>query len=225
MNVKRQCENCKSEIVSEHSEFCANCGQRLKVCEELTSPLANVIKAAMNSKPDGPLAQMREKIEHRTKKASDLVVILADCSGSMAEPIGTLDITKFEHLKIALQDVLRHHPECKVVVFNSAVYPVTGATVPPPFGGTDLARGLEFVAKWRPRKTVIISDGLPDSEQAATLAADRMTGIIDTIYCGPDSHPAIQFLRSLSRDTGGVSIIWNGTQTALASNIRGLIEA
>lgn len=191
--------------------------------EEISSPLANIIKAAMSSKPNGPLAEIRAKLEKRTERASDVTVVLADCSGSMFESIGALQMTKYDHLQVALKDVLRFHPGIRVVAFNSGVQEVKGGLLPMPVGGTDLAGALKHAARWKPKKTIIISDGIPDNEPAAVREADRMTGMIDTIYCGPDAHPAIEFLRSLSRDTGGVSIVWDGHRSELSSNIRGLI--
>jgi hypothetical protein len=91
-------------------------------------------------------------------------------------------------------------------------------------GGTNLAGALEVAARRKPRKTIVISDGLPDSEIAALEAAERMTGAIDTIYCGPDEHPAVQFLQKLSRQTGGREVTWDGRHE-ISGIIRGLLPA
>ncbi|HLK50590.1 MAG TPA: hypothetical protein VKT49_20760 [Bryobacteraceae bacterium] len=66
-------------------------------------------------------------------------------------------------------------------------------------GSTDLAGGFRFIEGWPPRQTIVISDGLPDDARAAAA----ITGSIDTIYCGHDGDAAIEFLRRLSRDSGG----------------------
>jgi hypothetical protein len=93
-------------------------------------------------------------------------------------------------------------------------------------GGTDLGKAIELASTFRPKKTIIISDGLPDSEVEASAAVDRITGEVDTIYCGPDSDPAIGFLRSLSRRGGGVHITWDGYRhKQLTPVVMGLLTA
>lgn len=187
---------------------------------ELASPIRNAIKRAAENKVEGPAA----KIKRRMTEATDEILVVADCSGSMNESIGGSDLSKYEHLRIALKDVFKYHPRVRIIAFNYRVVEVTAKNLPGPDGGTNLAGALDFAAQFKPRKTIIISDGLPDSEAAATSAADRLTGIIDTIYCGPDGHPAITFLRSLSRETGGVSVQWDG-YTQVSTVIRGLLPA
>ena len=206
--------------------------------QEIVSPLADIVRKAMESKNSGKVQELREAEQKRLdlaakrmKGASSEILIVADISGSMEESIGGLSVTKHQHLEIALADIRRTHPSAKVIVFNSFVQLFTGTKVPCPTGATNLAGALEFAQSFRPKKTVIISDGLPDDEQAAKKEAGKLTGVVDTIYCGPDGHPAIEFLRSLSNSTGGISVEWDGrmdalgrgTSNTLASNIKGLL--
>lgn len=206
---------------------------------EITSPLADIVRKAMEGKTSGKVQQLREAeqkrleiVAKRMKRANQEILIVADLSGSMGEPIGDLNLTKHQHLEIALADVRKTHPAAKIIVFSSTHQLFTGAKLPPPAGGTNLAGALHFASTFRPQKTIIISDGIPDNEVTAKQEADKITGVIDTIYCGPDGHPAIQFLRSLSHFTGGISIEWDGRMDALgntrgtntlAANIRGLL--
>ncbi len=144
-------------------------------------------------------------------------MVLCDCSGSMSDLVGSSGISKFRHLQIALADLEQGFPALRLVAFASLAREVEGSSgLPDPDKGmglgnsTNLAGALEVAAGWKPRRTIVISDGLPDSESNALDAAQRMTGAIDTIYCGPDAHPAVLFLQSLSRKTGGHAVVWDG---------------
>jgi hypothetical protein len=208
---------------------------------EITSPLADIVRKAMESKTTGKVQDLREAEQKRLaiaakrmKGAGKDVLIVADLSGSMGESIGGLNVTKHRHLEVALEDVRKTHPAAKVIIFNSSAMLFTGSKLPSPDGGTNLAFALQLAQTFKPQKTIIISDGLPDDGVSAKREADKITGVVDTIYCGPDGHPAIEFLRSLSHATGGVSIEWDGRLDALgnargtnslASNIRGLLTA
>ena len=224
-----ECGNCHRNSTAE--SFCSECGERIlpKQAEapssgggQIASPLSDVIKRAMSAKPQGVVAEAKQKVAKRMEKASGEMLVVCDLSGSMAEGIGGLSVSKYEHLEIALEDIRKAFPKVRVVGFNSTVKEIKGK-LPPPGGGTDLAGALKFAGKFRPAKTIIISDGIPDNEHLATCEADTLTGIIDTIYCGPDGHPAIEFLRSLSRLAGGTSLAWDGFQSQLSANIRGLL--
>ncbi len=189
---------------------------------EVVSPLKSIINRLASTEVQGPAAQMKK----RFADCSNAIVVLCDCSGSMDDGIGGLDLSKFEHLKIALEDILQTWPQIKLVAFSSLAKEVKGPkNLPPPGGGTDLARALLFAAKWRPRKTIVISDGMPDHEGAALAAAQGLTGAIDTIYCGPDEHPAVEFLRRLSRECAGSSVVWDGVKMGITYAIRGLLPA
>ena len=192
---------------------------------EVCSPLADIIKKAMSSKSTGTVSEAKAKIEKRMKGASGEILVVCDLSGSMGDFIGSGQTSKYEHLKVALADIRRSYSKVRVILFNSFPEEWTGAAIPAPAGGTDLAGALRFAMQWRPRKTIIISDGLPDDQWAAQTAADAITGEVDTIYCGPDGHPAIQFLRSLAHSTGGVSLNWDGYSTQLGTHVKGLLTA
>lgn len=186
---------------------------------EVASPLRDIIRRAAERKVEGPAAKMRLRMDN----ASDAVVVLADISDSMRDLIGNANLTKYQHLQIALEDVMTAFPKIRLVVFGS--YPKEVAKLPPqPSGSTNLAGALEMAAEWKPRKTIVISDGLPDNGDAAIAAADKMTGAIDTIYCGPDAHPAVQFLQRLAKSTGGQQVTWDGYKP-IASCIRGFLPA
>ena len=66
-------------------------------------------------------------------------------------------------------------------------------------GGTALDLGLREIAKLNPCKTILISDGEPNDEQDALIAAESLTGTISTIHIGDDrDKAAITFMRKLA---------------------------
>ncbi len=171
--------------------------------ESLVNPLqALIARAAKTPAQTGAVADCQKRLDN----AGQGVVILCDLSGSMAESAGGR--TKIEQLQEALDSVLNAQPTAQVVGFNSTAFSLLGGRLPDPSGGTALHLGLEEVARHRPGKTVVISDGLPDSPEAALAAAERLAGIIDVIYCGPDSAAeAIEFMRRLARAGGGRVVV------------------
>lgn len=187
---------------------------------DLISPLQEIIKRAAANKIDGPVARIKKRLADSTSE----IVILADCSGSMSDFIGSVGIRKCDHLKIALADVLKYYPTIKIIAFNSTARVIDGLTdLPAPSGGTALAKALVVASKFKPRKTIIISDGLPDSQPLALEAAEAITGVIDVIYCGPEGSPAIDFMQRLARDCGGTQFSWDGYRGEISSAIRRLL--
>lgn len=167
---------------------------------ELTNALKSVIQSAAKSLPThtGKTAAYRQ----RYQGATDRVLIVADTSASMAEPAGP-SRRKLDVLAEAISDL-----PYAVIEFNSSVHRrATGqAVVLEPRGGTALHLALDEAAKDRPAKTIVISDGEPDSEESALRAAESLTGVIDVIYCGPDGGPGLAFLGRLARSTGGQTV-------------------
>lgn len=177
---------------------------------------------------------------------------MADCvSGAppmLAGAAPVSQMTKWDHLQYALRDVIASghlglrliyfgsrvalvpkHPwkqdvcvKCKVAKSPSNVHEQCVAAIPPPGGGTPLDRAIEEASKLKPRKTIIISDGLPDHAEACMEAIETLSGAVDTIYCGPDADPAVQFLRSLARAGAGTHVTWDGYRQ-LSQTIRGLL--
>lgn len=188
--------------------------------QEIASPLQSIIKKLASQDIQGPAA----KLKKRFVGASEVIAVLADCSGSMADFVGSFHMSKWDHLQVALKDVVTSYPAIRIVAFDSVSKVVANPSeLPYPSGSTDLAGALKLAAQWKPQKTIVISDGLPDNERAALKIADSMTGAIDTIYCGPDGDPAVEFLQRLSKESGGSSAVWTG-QTEIGCTIRGFLR-
>lgn len=190
---------------------------------DLSSLLRDVVKKAATAPTAGgtesDIARMRKRFDHCGNK----IVVLADCSGSMSSSIGSLGVTKMEHLMIALKDLLSAHPEVTIIAFNSYVKTLNSIhEMLAPSGSTNLTEALEVAAKLTPRRTIIISDGLADDTKSASEMVDQVTGRIDCVYCGPDGHPAVAFLQSLARRGAGHQMTFDGCKE-LSPMIRGLL--
>jgi hypothetical protein len=134
----------------------------------------------------------------------DTIVVLADVAGSMEEIDGGSRErkTRFQLLKEALAQL---PSSVKIIAFDDRVYEVASAgSVVLKGGGTSLHLAIEAAARHSPVRTVIISDGEPENENLAKLAVDKITGIVDVVYCGsPTNENAKRFLESLARAGGG----------------------
>lgn len=194
---------------------------------DLLNPLADVVNRALKSKATGPAAKLQE----RFAKAGTETIALCDVSGSMESFVGSSHSSKFDHLVAALEDVVKGFPQLVIVAFSSravksdvATFKAhqkaikgasTGKWTPKPFdclgGSTAMGDALEFVAaNYKPRKTILITDGQPDDEDHALQAVELLTGSVDTIYCGPDADPGVDFLKRLSRAGVGTQVTWDG---------------
>ncbi len=179
--------------------------------------------------------------------AKDRIVILADVSPSMAEPDGGVirerreqrdafgqlvqaqGKTRFSLLVEALRSLPK---EVCIITFSGDAREVRGAAnvqLDAGTGGTALHLGIEAAARQKPVRTIIISDGEPDSEPLARQAIEKLTGIVDVIYCGnPTNSAARSFLASLAR-AGAGGFYQTGDQVDVARQlpavIAGLLKA
>lgn len=193
---------------------------------DLTNILRDIVSKAANASngSTGDVARMRKRFEGASQKK----VALVDVSSSMSSLIGSSDIPKIEHCRIALTDLMTSHPDLIIIAFGSMVRRLKNLKELPDanhlWGGTDLTCAIEEAQQLKPARTIIISDGCPDNEQTASDAAENLTGRIDCVYCGPDGHPAVAYLQSLARKGGGRQMTFDGC-LELSPMIRGLLGA
>jgi hypothetical protein len=175
------------------------------VPRDLANPLQSLIAGAARSLP--ATTGETDRLKARFAGAGAAVVILCDVSSSMDERAGSR--RKIDLLREALDSVWSELPDARLVAFASTPTDLAGPSdLPAPAGGTALHLGLDAAARHRPGRTVVISDGQPDSETAALDAAGRLPGQIDVIYCGPDSDTgAIDFMTRLARLGGGRVVV------------------
>lgn len=192
--------------------------------QEITSPLANIVAKMAEKQVQGKAAKMRERFQSCTEK----VVVLCDVSYSMDSFVASSNSRKYDHMKVAIADAARTYPGLILIAFGSSCREFDSAAALPACGAlggsTDMAKALRSVLAVRPRKTLVISDGLPDNQDKALEAAAELTGSVDTIYCGYDGDPGVRFLQRLSRETAGQQMTWDGLRE-LGTVVRGLLAA
>jgi hypothetical protein len=134
----------------------------------------------------------------------DKIVVLADISPSMSEVDGGSRErkTRFDLLRQALDGLPN---DVRLIVFSDTAREVSSIAEMRPSGdGTALHRAIKLAATFSPVRTVIISDGEPDSENDAREAVEDLTGVVDVIFCGsPSNSRARRFLESLAKSGMG----------------------
>ncbi len=135
-------------------------------------------------------------------------VIIVDTSGSMYTTDSRGGKSRYD---VALEELaqLQAHMPGKLAVIAFSDSPVFAPGGQPPLlgSGTNLAGALKFakVADVPNMRFVVISDGEPDSAQAALAVAATYQARIDTIFVGPENdwHGGQAFLQQLAAASGG----------------------
>lgn len=197
---------------------------------ELSSPLLDIVRRAAAATPKSVVEETRQKDHERRLVRAQRIqgsdkgvrVLVLDTSGSMMSLVA--GEPKHEHLKRAVVDVLRTWPGIKIVAFASSAAFVGVNEIPMPSSSTALDVALALAATIKPERTVVVSDGQPDSAKEALRVARGMTGVIDVVYCGNDGDAmAIGFMRELAESTGGQEVEWQAGQLSLEAEIRGML--
>jgi hypothetical protein len=161
---------------------------------DLINPLTAIIQAASQLPETGIAANYHKRIGTGNP---DVRCLLLDTSGSMS-----IDC-KGKDRRI---DVLRKAVEAlewqfyRIFTFDSTCIEIANPSgLWETGGGTALDLGLKEVAKLNPSQTIVISDGEPNSEEAAIAAAELLSGTISTVYIGDDADKdAIAFMGKLA---------------------------
>lgn len=162
-----------------------------------SSPFAALlVSAAAAPKETGLVARYQRRLDGPGAGH----VVVADVSSSMAEAAGKR--SKIAVLREALGTI---PPGARLIAFATKAQEIESAAgLPFPMGSTALHLALDIVATFTPKRTLVISDGHPDSEEKAFLAAEKVSGAIDVLYCGPEDDARAQsFLRRLARAGAG----------------------
>lgn len=168
----------------------------------LTNPLQQLLQQAAKLPATGEADRYKSR-----QRAGGATVAICDCSGSMDETAGAR--RKIDHLREALKELWSQIRGGRLIGFSSApIWLSDPDDLPAPSGGTDLAAALTLAAGVEPSRSVVISDGQPNDETAALAAAEKLSGRIDVLYCGPDDDAkAIDFMRRLARVGCGSAIV------------------
>lgn len=162
--------------------------------------------------------------------AFDVVaIIMLDISASMDSADCMNGQRRYDAACDELRRLQRELPgKLAVIEWSSGHAFMAGGLPSAPSGMTNMAGVLAYVhrADNCGIKLILISDGDPDSEEAALNEARRFTGKIDTIYIGPEGGKGADFLRRLAALTGGTAKTRDARGIAgLSKEIKGLLTA
>lgn len=158
------------------------------------------------------------------------VVAMIDISGSMhAEDFYPSSDTRWDRAVKELERIQEAYPgRVALLSFADYVQFHPGGKPTGPMGGTSMHTVLE-VARMAdvPGMTfILISDGLPNSEEIALHEARQFTQAINTIFIGPeDDAYGRRFLEELASATGGASSNSASITNELLSFTQLLLEA
>lgn len=145
------------------------------------------------------LQHQKRRVDGTTQHNCD--VVIADLSSSMT-------CQAFDHKTRheCLQEAMAPFKgRVQVLAFNSSVWEVDADALPRPSGSTNLSEALSVAKSIEPVHVLVISDGAPNSRDAALQAAEQLAKdcVIDAMYIGPEGDTdCIEFMRTLAEEIG-----------------------
>lgn len=156
------------------------------------------------------------------------VVVIVDCSGSMATEDSLGGRSRYGQACKELETLQGNLPgKVALVSFGSTTIFCPSGIPLQPRGGTDLQGALKFckVADIPgAMRFIVISDGQPDDENGALQVAKTYKNKIDTIFVGPEGGYGLDFLKRLAAASGG-SHVTAAAALGLASSVQNLLAA
>lgn len=131
------------------------------------------------------------------------VALLADCSSSMDYTTRS-GKRRIDHLAVVLGYVLSRVKLQTLIAFNSVPVEIEigpKVKLPEPYGSTDLALALTYVAELaqRPERLIVLCDGEPNDPELAIRVAGTLGIPIDAYFCADDDFTVGQkFMARLS---------------------------
>lgn len=133
-------------------------------------------------------------------------LLLVDCSGSMDENIRAGG-RKIDALRSVVATLRESNP-VPVAAFGALGSDVQVVdSIPEPSGGTPIHRAIDFGRREGANHLVIVTDGIPDSQDAAFASARGFGNPIDVFYIGDGNDAGARFCRQLANMTGGTANI------------------
>jgi Mg-chelatase subunit ChlD len=167
----------------------------------------------------------RSSLDDLVKARTRRSLLLVDCSGSMEDRIRTGE-RRIDALRKVAADLRETHP-VPMAAFGVRVGVEVVDTIPEPQGSTPLDLAIEFGAAQGATHLVVVTDGQPNSEEAAFAAARAFGGQIDVFYIGDGEDRAARFCRELAAMNGGTSGVTDlgtdGDIKKLSAGIAGLL--
>ena len=168
---------------------------------------------------------LKEMIQKKEAKdvQSRPTVLVCDCSGSMSDMAKTA--TKIAILAKTVNTLQTQFSNIKIIRFSSSAQLVSELH-PSASGGTALHKALDLAVSLRPAKVIVLSDGIPDNEDAALRSASKLSCPISCIYIGPEGGFGWEFLKRLATGKGGqFSDVNLSQESQLESKIRKMLSA
>ena len=144
-----------------------------------------------------------EMVAAKTRRS----LLMVDCSGSMATTTrtGKRRIDVLRDITVTLRQT-RKFPLAAFGVRCQGQVEVID-TIPEPQGSTPLDLAIIFAKDQGANHLLVVTDGEPNSEEAAFDAARAFGGPIDTFFVGDPGGRAPKFLAELSAMTGGTASV------------------
>lgn len=157
----------------------------------------------------------------RVRQESNIVLLL-DCSGSMGSVMAN-GKSRIQGLRETVQSI-QSEKQMKMIQFGSGFEPSYVETIPDDDGGTPLTQAIILAKNTGVGRAIVISDGVPDSQQTALEAARSFGGRIDVVFVGDAGEPGEIFLKRLAEATGGESFTGDLSEPKmLSSAVLGLL--
>lgn len=132
------------------------------------------------------------------------VILLLDVSGSMAQPAGYTNESRINALISVVESLKQKKIPFRQAVFSSSIS--WSDIIPSPSGGTNLSAALDFCKSANAQHVIVVSDGGPDSRDAALESARRLGAKIDVFFVGsPSDSYGQEFMQELAKLSGGSS--------------------
>ena len=132
------------------------------------------------------------------------VILVLDVSGSMSSQADVPGERRIDALRGVVEELRIKKVPFKQLVFSSSC--MWSDVIPEPDGGTNLSSALSFCEQAEAKHVIVVSDGQPDSREAAILSAKNLKCKIDVFFVGPKYDTAAQdFMRELAALSGGVA--------------------
>jgi Mg-chelatase subunit ChlD len=155
--------------------------------------------------------------------------LLLDVSSSMD---GSGRERPIDRLRASARQLRQDIPTLRQIVFpaknfNNFPYDAEEITgdIPEPRGTTPLHAAIRVATALGALHLIVVSDGVPDDEQAAARAARESKCKIDVVYVGMPGGHGEAFLRQLAQAHGGSSETISLHTQQLETKIRGLLNA
>jgi len=157
--------------------------------------MSDLVRTTHTLAPTGKLGSLAS-----LHKAPFLVL---DISSSMRDPIEG-SFRRIDRLREIVATLHQKGADFRQIVFSDSPHETT--TVPEPQGGTNLSSAIAMALDNYATKIAVVSDGEPNSEEAAMAEARRakdMGVMIDVMFCGQPGSRGEAFLKELAQATGG----------------------